>query len=116
MDERHLMAAARYVELNPLRAGLVGDPAAYFWSSARAHLDGRDDALARVGPLLDRVDDWRAFLHAGMDEEELTRLRRHLHFGWPLGSPDFIDELERRFGCRMRPAQPGRPPLRRDPD
>ena len=59
MDEPYLLAAARYVELNPVRARLVDSPAEWRWSSARAHLSGRDDCLVKVGPLLAMVGDWR---------------------------------------------------------
>ena len=108
MDERHLMAAARYVELNPLRAGLVDAPAAYPWSSARAHLTGRDDDLVRVRPLADRVADWADYLAAGIDEEELTGLRRHLSAGWPLGGAEFLQRLRRQFARPVAPARRGR--------
>ena len=47
--------AARYVELNPVRANLVDRPEAYEWSSAKAHLEGRDDELVKVSPLLGLV-------------------------------------------------------------
>ena len=52
MDEDHFLTAARYVELNPVRAGLVQAPSRYRWSSAAAHLRGRDDAPVQVAPLL----------------------------------------------------------------
>jgi putative transposase len=51
MDEPHLLAAARYVALNPVAAGLVSRPEDWPWSSARAHLAGEDDELATVAPL-----------------------------------------------------------------
>jgi len=54
MDERYLLAATRYVELNPVRAGLVKTPEAYRWSSAVAHISGRDDEL----PLLSHSLKW----------------------------------------------------------
>jgi putative transposase len=54
MDEDHLMAAARYVALNPVRAGLAARAEDWRWSSARAHLEGRDDGLVSVGPLVER--------------------------------------------------------------
>lgn len=50
LDESHLLAAARYVELNPVRAGLATAPSDYRWSSAWAHLKGKDDGLVRVSP------------------------------------------------------------------
>ena len=111
MDEAHLIAAARYVELNPVRAGLIADPGDYRWSSARAHLDGEDDALVATAPLRARIPDWRTLLLAGLSEVELERLRRHFHFGWPLGDDEFLDALSRRYHLpvRPRPRGPRRP-------
>ncbi len=57
MDEAHLLACARYVELNPVRAKLVGAAEDWPWSSARAHLAGRDDGLVAAAPLLDMAPD-----------------------------------------------------------
>ena len=59
MDEPYLLAAARYIELNPVRAGLVTSPSDYRWSSARAHLKGNDDLLVKVAPMLALARDWR---------------------------------------------------------
>ena len=50
LDEPYLLTAARYIELNPVRAGLIESPSRYRWSSAAAHVRGRDDALVRVRP------------------------------------------------------------------
>ena len=55
MDEPHLLMAARYIELNPVRAGVVKKPGSYAWSSAAAHLSGKSDRLLTPSPLLDRV-------------------------------------------------------------
>ena len=62
MDEHHLLAAARYVERNPVRAGLCAsaEDRDWPWSSAHAHLREVDDALVQVRPLLDLVPDWRS--------------------------------------------------------
>jgi putative transposase len=57
MDESYLIVAARYIELNPVRAGLVSQPTEYRWSSANAHRAGPDDKLAEVKPLLELVSD-----------------------------------------------------------
>jgi putative transposase len=62
MDEPHLLAAARYVELNPVRAKLAVHADEWPWSSARAHLSGRDDRLVKTAPLLAMVADWTGFL------------------------------------------------------
>src|SRR4029077_19458416 len=71
LDEPYLLTAARYVELNSVRAGLVDAPSGYRWSSAAAHLEGRDDALVRVKPLLEFAPDWRRLLTSVIPEEEL---------------------------------------------
>jgi putative transposase len=60
MDEGHLIAAARYVSLNPVRARLVPRAQDWAWSSVRAHLKGEDDGLVVVRPLLDRIELRRA--------------------------------------------------------
>lgn len=69
MDEAHLVHAARYVALNPVRAGLADRAEQWPWSSARAHLDSRDDVLVNVRPLLDRVGDFAGFLDGEEDLE-----------------------------------------------
>ena len=71
MDESYLLAAARYVELNPVRAGLAADAAEWRWSSAKSHLLGRDDRLVRVAPMLAMVADWHGLLNSAIREEEL---------------------------------------------
>lgn len=111
MDERHAVAAVRYVELNPVRAGLVAHAADYPWSSAHAHLKKRDDSLVRVRPMLEQVPDWNAFLACGPEPEVESALRRHQSTGRPLGSDDFVLEMEQRIGRSLRPGKPGRPRL-----
>ena len=108
MDEAHLLAAARYVELNPVRAGLRESPGDWPWSSAKAHLSGRSDAMVRVKPLLEMVADWRDFLEAGLAEDMAETLRRHERTGRPLGGEDFMSGLEAKLGRALRPGKPGR--------
>ncbi len=120
LDEAHLHAAGRYVELNPVRAGLVRRARDWIWSSARAHLKGEDDDLVSVAPLLERVGGrgagpqgaggWRAYLKAGLAEEEREALRAHERTGRPLGSESFLDELEARLGRVLKKGKPGPKP------
>ena len=110
MDERYTLAAARYIELNPVRAGMVERPQDYPWSSARAHLLGRDDALVSVQPLLSRIDDWAAFLGQAVHPQDADLLRKHRGTGRPLGSDAFVNELERILGRGLRRRKPGPPP------
>ena len=113
MDETYLLCAARYIELNPVRAKLAGDAAEWRWSSARAHLAGKDDRLVQVMPLLERVDDWAEFLRRTPGEEEVKQLRGHERTGRPLGGVDFLEYLEKLIGRALKPKKPGRKPKRK---
>lgn len=106
MDESYLLAAVRYVELNPVRAGLVQDRASWQWSSARAHLAGLDDQLVKVAPLLGMVGDWNLFLSAATDEE-MEKIRRHERSGRPLGSESFVERLESTLDRILKSGKPG---------
>jgi putative transposase len=107
MDERYLLAAARYIELNPVRAGLARRARDWRWSSARAHLDRRDDGLVAAQPLLDLVSDWRGFLKSGLREEEREAIRAAERTGRPLGSAAFIEGLEERLDRPLARRKPG---------
>ena len=110
LEGDHLLAAARYVELNPVRAKLARGPEDWPWSSARAHLAGRDGGALSVRPLLDRVGDWRAFLDGGLGAEALEALRRHERTGRPLGSTAFVERLEGMLGRPLKRRKPGPKP------
>jgi putative transposase len=107
MDEAHLYLATRYVELNPVRAGLVQQPWQYRWSSAAAHIAGRDDILVRVAPLLKIFGDWEKYLKLGIDEEDSEKIKHHIRSGVPLGNDAFISNLEEKFGLDFRPQKRG---------
>lgn len=102
LDPEHLLAAARYVELNPVRARLVDRPEDWPWSSARAHLASRDDELVTAAPLSEAVGDWSTFLGSPLPAGDLEALRRHERTGRPSGSAPFVAELEHRLGRRLR--------------
>jgi len=109
MDEQYLLAGARYVELNPVRAKLVRTPRAWKWSSAKAHLAGKNDSLVRVAPLLTRVPDWRAFLADGLSDQDHDDIRARERTGHPLGNDAFFARLKARLGRDVKPRKPGRP-------
>jgi len=109
MDEQYLLTATRYIELNPVKAGLSSIPEEYPWSSARAHIKGRNDDLVKVRPLLRMVDDWRQFLSGDVSDEEYELLQRHERTGRPLGSTSFIDRLENKLSRSLTPQKGGRP-------
>ena len=97
LDESHLWAALRYVELNPVRAGMVAKPEQWKWSSAAAHCGSTDP-----NPLLETerwrrrwtVAEWQRFLGDAESAAELSRLRQSTHTGRPLGTADFVAALE----------------------
>lgn len=108
MDEGHLVAAVRYVELNPVRARLVARAADWPWSSARAHLNGQDDGLVEVAPMLERIGNWPALLAAVPGDEDLEAIRIHTRSGRPLGGDDFTAQLEAETGRQLGPRRRGR--------
>jgi putative transposase len=110
MDEIHTLAAARYIELNPVRAKLVRRAQDYRWSSAAAHLAGHDDRLVRVEPLLERVANWRDWLSAVPAKPDLEALRKHARNGRPLGDEAFVSKIEVITARRLRKAKPGPKP------
>jgi putative transposase len=110
MDEAHLFACARYVELNPVRAGLVERPEQWRWSSVHAHLSGRGTGLVDVRPLLDRAPDWAAFLGQGLAETDHKAIRAAERTGRPLGAKAFVEQLERATGRTLTRGKPGPKP------
>jgi putative transposase len=110
MDEDYLLATVRYVERNPVSAGLCETPEQWRWSSAHAHLKGQDDGLVRVKPMLDRIDNWSAYLSSNNDTSEIDTIRRHTRTGRPLGSSHFINKLEQLSGKPIAPKRPGPKP------
>ena len=107
MDEAHTLAAARYVELNPVRAKMTTRPEDYVWSSAQAHLAAQDDELVKVAPLLEAVPDWATFLEGGLSGEENELLRQHERTGRPLGDDQFVAGLEVTLGRSLKKKKPG---------
>jgi putative transposase len=110
MDEPHLFAAARYVELNPVRARLCAEPLDWQWSSARAHLDGRDDKLVVVKPLLERIPDWYEYLSKSDQPVSTDMIRKHSRTGRPAGDEAFINRLEFLINRPLKKRKPGPKP------
>jgi putative transposase len=111
LDEDHFWQALRYVELNPVRAGLVRYPWEWPWSSAQAHVTGVDETgLLNMDPWRARFDGerWRRFLEEGMKSEDgLDRIRLATRTGRPLGSDLFLERLEALTGRALRPKKRG---------
>jgi putative transposase len=115
LDERHTWLAAKYVELNPVRARMCRLPWRYEWSSATAHTD--EDAESLLVDLskwynMISAKQWRDELVAGLNETEMSTIRLRTHTGRPLGTDSFISKLEKLIGRRVRPLPIGRPKKR----
>ncbi|PLX95311.1 MAG: transposase [Desulfuromonas sp.] len=106
MDENYLLAASRYVELNPVAADLCQMPGDYRWSSARAHLRDEDDGLTTLSPLREMVSDWGAFLATDAKVDNET-FRRHERTGRPLADASFVTMLEETLQRPLLPQRPG---------
>jgi putative transposase len=116
LDDPHLIAAARYIERNPVRAGITEHPGDYPWSSARAHIQKIPDTLIVNSMLTEEIEDWASFINHEESDETIKRLRRHLATGRPLGEAGFIEELERMTGRRLKKQKTGPKPRHADPE
>jgi putative transposase len=111
---RYTRRAARYVELNPVRAKLCRMPWRWPWSSAAAHVAGQEDAVVRLAPLRERVRDWREYLLEPLEAAQEQLWRQHERTDRPLGEPAFLDRIESLLGRPVRPGKPGRKPKWRE--
>ena len=126
MDDAHLMAAVRYVERNPVAAGLVRVAGEWRWSSAASHLAGKraaDDPLTDVAALGAHVSNWRALLKHGLEagdagaegEAVAEAIEKRLGTGRPLAGAEWIAAAERSSGRSLTPGTRGRKPKARTP-
>ena len=106
MDEPHLLAALRYVALNPVRARLAARAKDWRWSSVHALL-GRADGITDTAPVLERVPNFAALLRSAEDAHLSEALRRSESTGRPLGSSAFLDQVEATLGRDPKPAKRG---------
>ena len=116
LDERHLLAAARYIERNPVRAKIAKKPTDYFWSSARSHSDLSYQDVLNVGLLFNYVEilpkEWQDFIGKGDDPDEVSHIRKYTMTGRPLGGDSFIHKLEKAFDKRLHALPVGRPKMK----
>ena len=108
LDDLHLCRAIRYVERNPVRAGLVKRATDHAWSSASAHCGMRWDPILSDVSTRMNIADWGAWLDEAQDPLEVEMLRKHTRTGRPLGDDAFLDLLETILNHSVRPGKPGR--------
>jgi putative transposase len=120
-DDGHLLVVLRYIEANPLRAGMVAQVGEYRWSSFGAHGYGNPDPLLSPMPGLDalgrtpaeRRARWRRRVQSNQAEEDFERIRASIQSGKPLGSPGWVEAIAGRLGLNLNPRPRGRPPKQR---
>ncbi len=107
MDEEHLLKAAAYVELNPVKARMVKSAWDYRWSSAHAHIKGKDpQGIVEPQKLLEICGDWKTYLK--QSQPVLDKLfESHSNTGRPLGNDNFIIRAEQLLGRDLRKKKPG---------
>ena len=112
LDDSHLWAGLRYVELNPVRAGIVSAPEQWPWSSAVAHCSPYvAQGILEIEPWQKRWTpaEWIEYLAARESQSETTALRQCTHTGRPLGTTEFVIALEQLTSRRLAPQKGGRP-------
>ena len=112
MDEAHLMIALRYIENNPVKAGLVDAAERWAWSSAAAHVARRPDRLVSGREFAEAVPNWRAMLARGLEaaEDEDLVVETALLSGRPRAGPAWLAAHASHIGDRATPGRRGRPP------
>jgi putative transposase len=116
-NDDHLLTVLRYIEANPLRAGIVDDAGADRWSSFGGRSAGRADALLSPIPAYEslgagaavRRRRWSAYVHQRPDDAELAALRRSNVTGLPFGTRSWINRLSRRLKLDLTIRPRGRP-------
>jgi putative transposase len=116
-SDRYLLACMRYIELNPVRAGLVEEPGAYRWSSYRHQVGLRADPLVTEHAAywglgntpFERQVAYGALFEQGVADEDLRAIRSATNSGWALGRSCFVEAVAAKAGRRSAPNRPGRP-------
>ena len=117
--DTYLLTCQRYIELNPVRAAMVDDPAHYRWSSYRHNALGQPDARLTPHPVYTamatsdkaRQAAYRALFRSELDAEAIDDIRLALNQNQPLGSNRFHTHIEKKLGERREARPRGRPRL-----
>jgi putative transposase len=114
--EDYLLACQRYIELNPVRAGMVAHPAEYRWSSYRANAQGEEDALVvphevylGLGQDMARLAAYRELFRYELESGLVDEIRGAANGNYVLGNNRFADEVAAALGRRVTPGKAGRP-------
>ena len=116
--ERYLLACMVYIDLNPVRAGLVAAARDCLWSSHAHYIGLRTDRLITPHSMFwqlgntpfSREAAYAELVHAGLTAEQQSALTRSVLSGWALGEPEFVANLQKKTARRVSPVPAGRPP------
>lgn len=119
--ERYLLNCMAYMDLNPVRAGMVANPADYRWSSHAHYIGRRADKVVTPHPLywelgntpFSRDAAYAALIQHGVSEKDRQALTDSALRGWALGEPDYVADLQRRTARRVARSFAGRPPAKK---
>jgi REP-associated tyrosine transposase len=119
-SKRYLLACYRYIEMNPVRAGMVVNPIDYPWSGSRSNALGQaDEVITAHGEYLalgqtasDRRCAYRLLFDKVSCDGEWDDVRSHLQSGTPMGNHKFKGEIEKALGGTVGYSRPGRPQKR----
>ncbi|MCK6454219.1 MAG: transposase [Alphaproteobacteria bacterium] len=117
-SEAYFLDCCRYIELNPVRAGMARHPREYRWSSYRMHAEGAVDPLVADHPIYRslgrdaaaRQEAYRALFRGKLEPDFVDALRHATNGGWALGDARFKREIAKTLGRRVAPLPKGRPP------
>ena len=115
--DRYLLACMAYIDLNPVRAGLVSDVRDYPWSSHAFYVGMRNDKLITPHSLFwelantpfSREAAYFELVRAGVSSQQQETLTHSVLHGWALGEPEFIEDLQKRTRRRVSKSKAGRP-------
>jgi len=110
MDEHHLLRAIRYIERNPIVAGIVDRAEHYKWSSAYAHIFNVKDRVLSETISYVNFDGWNVYINTADNNNDPEIFRRHENTGRPLADNFLIEKLELELGRTIQKRKPGRKP------
>jgi len=113
LDDSHLITAARYIERNPVRAGLVSKPWGWKWSSASVHTGKCNEAILKLEDLFRVIgfsqEEWKAYIELEDIRKDVDNIKKQTLNGRPLGGKQFINNLEQTLGRKLTVRSQGRP-------
>ncbi|MFT2112059.1 transposase [Marinomonas sp. 2405UD68-3] len=116
-EETYLLQVSRYIELNPVRASMVDDPADYFWSSYQCNALGKKSELLTPHPIYTRLGgnekerqaSYRSLFASQIEDKLLEDIRQATNKGLALGNEHFLADIEALTGRRVSEGKRGRP-------